>query len=80
MGDGFVVVICSFRVLGMEAIGSVVAVGYWGRWLLGFVIPVVVASKIVGLRRERQTYVRTFSSRVLKILAFKNSKTYFISF
>lgn len=32
-----------------------VAVGSWVWWLLGFVIPVVVASKIVGLRRERET-------------------------
>ena len=45
----------------MEAIGNVMVVGCWVRWLLavecnwllGFVILVVVASKIVGLRRER---------------------------
>ena len=30
-----------------------VAISYWVWWLLVFVIPVVVASKIVGLRRER---------------------------
>lgn len=31
-----------------------VAVSCWVWWLLGFVILVVAASKIVGLRRERE--------------------------
>ena len=44
--------------MGEVAIGcwllGEVAIGCWVWWLLGFVIPVVVASKIVGLRRERE--------------------------